>query len=101
MWPFRVVILSPSFNDLLGTVQVDENIVVQAFIAEFAVEALNVCVLNWFAGLNEPEFDAVLVSPQIKRLADEFRPVINGDYIRQPSDHGNSIKCPGHPMACQ
>ena len=102
MPPFQVVILSPGFNDLLGAVQTDEDVVVQAFFAEFAIEALDICVLNRVARLNEPELDAVLLSPQVKRLADEFRPVVNGDDIWEATGHGNSIKCPGHPLPpCQ
>jgi len=77
MRPFRVVILPPGLNDILGTVQADEDIIVQAFIPKLAVEALNISVLNRLARLNESQLDAVLVSPEIKGLADELRSVID------------------------
>ena len=61
MWPFRVVILTPSFNDLLGAVQTDKDVVVQAFIPELAVKAFDIGILHRFAWLNEPELDTVFV----------------------------------------
>ena len=63
MRPFRIVILSPCLNDFLRVAQAYKNIVIQAFISEFAVEALDVSVLNRLPRLDKPELDVVLVSP--------------------------------------
>ena len=75
--------------------QVDEHIVVQAFVTEFAVKALDVSVLSRFARLDESEFDVVIISPEIKRLADELRAVIDCYGFRKPTCKCNSLKDSG------
>jgi len=82
---FRVVVLPPELDDFLRTVQTDEDIVIQAFVTELAVKALDVCVLSRFAWLNESEFYIVFKSPQIKCLADKLGSIVNGYGFRQPT----------------
>lgn len=56
---------------------------VEALITEFSLEAFNVGVLSWFPWLNEVQFDAVCMRPDIQYLTDEFRPVVNSDDLGQ------------------
>lgn len=52
-----------------------EPVVIQALIAESAVERLNVCVLVRFAGLDQSQRDAVEVGPCQHRSTRKFRAV--------------------------
>ena len=85
MRSFRVVVLTPELDDFLCTVQTDEYVVIQAFVTELAVKALNVCILSRFAWLNKSEFYIVFKSPQIKSLADKLWSIVNGYGFRQPT----------------
>ena len=52
---------------------------VQAFVAELAVERFDVAVLRGLAGLNEFQRDAVSVGPLIERLGGELRSLVRAD----------------------
>jgi len=50
--PETVVVQAPGFDLLLRVVQAHEHVFVKAFVAELAVEALDVAVLVRLPGLN-------------------------------------------------
>lgn len=50
---------------------------IQALFTQSAVEAINVSILQQFAGSNELQFYAVLIRPGVEHLADELRSVIH------------------------
>ena len=50
MRPDFVVIASPEFDLLPGVVEIQEPVLIQAFIAETPIEALDVSVLDWLTG---------------------------------------------------
>src|SRR5579863_6388401 len=52
---------------------------VEALVAEATVEALDIGVLDRAARLNEVQFDAVLVRPEVESSASEFRTVVDHD----------------------
>src|SRR5262249_10812011 len=58
-------------------------VLVEALVAELAVEALDVGVLVGLAWLDELELHAVAVSPLIERSAGELRTLIGPDRPRQ------------------
>jgi len=51
--------------------------------------------------LNKSEPDVVFKGPQIQCLADELRPIINGDDFWQSSGQGHTFKHSGNPLAGQ
>ena len=53
MWPFRVVLLTPRFDRPSGMIHRDEPVLVQTLVAELAVEALDVLVLDRLARPDE------------------------------------------------
>ena len=60
-----------------------EPVLVQALVAELAVEALDVGVLRRLAGLDQAQLDAALVGPLVERPARELRPLVGPDRLRQ------------------
>ena len=61
MRPYRVVVHSPLFDHHLGLPQRIEDLALQAFILQLAVEALTVPALRWTAGLDFCRFRRVRV----------------------------------------
>ena len=56
--------------------EVGEQLAVEAFIAEAAVEALIDSVLPWASGLDEAGRYARLVQPFLEEMGDKFGPVV-------------------------
>ena len=76
MCALLVVFSPPRFNDQLRFLQRHKPVFVETFIPEFAVEALDKCVLNRFPRLDEVQMHAVLRRPGIQRDPCEFGAVV-------------------------
>ena len=63
MWPFFVVIVPPEFQHSAGVRQRSEQRLVEQFVAQPAVEALDEAVLLRFSGRDVVPADAGLVRP--------------------------------------
>lgn len=87
-----VIVLTPSFNLLLGVGQVEEQTRIQALVAEPAVEALDEAVLDRPPRANEVQLHAVLVSPDIHSAAAKLRTVIDRDRVRQAAALGEALQ---------
>jgi len=77
-----VVVRLPLGDLTTGVRQIEEPVFVQALIAEFAVEALDVAVLHRSPRRDEVQLDSVLIGPLVHHLADELRPVVDHDHLR-------------------
>ena len=60
-----------------------EPVLVEAVIAEGAVEALHESVLHGLAGLDVVKVDLVLHRPEMKGFSGELGPIVDGDGGRQ------------------
>jgi len=76
-------------------------VTVQAFVAQFAVEALDITILNGFAGPDKVELDPSLIGPRVQSTAAKFRAVIDGDCVRQTSSAGQPIEALHDPSSGQ
>ena len=76
MWSDLVVVLPPARNARPGLVQRFKPLLIQAFIPELSVEALDVAVLHWLARFNQDVAYPVLVCPGQERTAGELRAII-------------------------
>ena len=54
LWSFLVVFPPPGFDDRPGVRNAREPVFVQTLVAQAAIEALDVGVLVWLAGLDRP-----------------------------------------------
>jgi hypothetical protein len=72
---------------------------VQTFVPESAVEALDVGVLDRPDRANEVQAHAILMSPKIKGLACELRPVIDHYDLGHASLAYETVKNSDHPKA--
>ena len=85
-----VVDLAPLFEFIARIVQVAEVVLVEAFVAQFAIEALYVAVLHWLAGLDEAQLDFGFLAPFQHRFGSEFGQSIHSSWpsslnFRSPS----------------
>jgi hypothetical protein len=80
-----VVLLAPAFDDAASMIHGDEPVLIEALIAELAIEALDVGVLDWLAWTDERQSDVLPVRPGVERLALELGAVIHGDRLRASS----------------
>ena len=68
-----VVVVAPPVIQLSpGVSQVEEDLDVQALVAQLAVEALDVAVLHWSAWADEVQVHTVAIRPVIERLTGEL-----------------------------
>jgi hypothetical protein len=77
MGPERIVLHTPLLDSLPGFPQTGEPFLIQTFLTEPAIEALNMAVLYRLAGVNEVQLDAISTGPNIQLLATKLRPIIN------------------------
>ena len=77
-----VVIAAPLIQLAPRVGQVEKDLSIQAFVAQSAVEAFNVTILNRPSRPDEVELHSSLMRPYIHRLACEFAAVIGGNRLR-------------------
>jgi hypothetical protein len=58
VWSVSVVVGSPFFDDLARLFEAGEQVLVEAFVAQPSVEALDEAILHWFARSDVVPFDA-------------------------------------------
>src|SRR6478752_2210200 len=83
MRPRFVVVTSPRADDGACGVQALKPVVVQAFIAEATIEALDESVLRRFTWSDEFQLHAVVIGPLVQRPAGELRSLVSADRRRQ------------------
>ena len=71
-----VVVTPPVGDDVAGLGERDEPMLVEALVAELAVEAFDVAVLRRAARFDQDVLDAVLLRPGDEGAAGELRPVV-------------------------
>jgi hypothetical protein len=74
-----VIALPPVLDDPPGVGQAAKPMDVQAFVAKFAIEALEVAVLHRLAWIDEIEGHMMVICPGIEYLASELGTVVQRD----------------------
>lgn len=87
-----VIVLAPRFKLLAGVSKIEEQVGVQAFVAQTAVEALDKAVLCRLARPDEIQLHARLMGPGIHCPAAKLRAVVHGDGLRHAADPGESLQ---------
>ena len=82
--PILIVLTTPGLEDDCRLVAIREEFLVQALVAEAAVEALPVGVLPRAARVDVPGLRPPLSQPALQDLGDEFRPVVRAEPFRRP-----------------
>lgn len=85
MGPSTVVAEAPLLDGALRISERQKPVLVQARVAQPAVERFDERVVDGFPGTTELELHAVLMRPGIERLAAELGPVVDGDALWEPA----------------
>jgi hypothetical protein len=72
--------------------QRSEPTLVQALVAELAVEALHVVVLRWLAGLDQPQLDAAFARLLVEGSSGELGTLIGAQGLRPRSKPRNRVQ---------
>src|SRR5262245_34138265 len=96
VWSHLVVVVVPGADQLLGSTQVCEDMLVQALLAESAVEALGKRVLHGLARSDEVKLDAVC--PGIQSLARELGTVVDHDRLREAVQLASAVEHARHSL---
>ena len=99
MGPDLVVVLPPDRDGMPGLWQRLKPMLVQAFVPELAVEALDVAVLHRPARLYQDVANPMGLCPCHEGTAGEFRPIVSTHRIRIAAKQGRPIQQPGHILA--
>ena len=101
MRPSDIVVHAPRLNRLLRIRQAHEPALVEALVAEPAVEAFRERVLNRLARLNELERDPACVRPLIEGLSSELGAVVADNRARKAARGGQPVEDARHTLARQ
>ena len=71
-----IIIHSPSIHNILRLSPAKEQLAVEAFVAQFAIEALDVAILPRTARRNESRFYTTRPQPLFHGFAHELRPIV-------------------------
>ena len=91
-----VVLVSPGFDDRLGVGQAREPVLVEALIAEPAVERFDIGVLIGFARFDQAQGDPAFMRPGQHGSAAELLGIIRAQHPREATDKRKAVECPGH-----
>ena len=98
---FFVVFPPPGLDDHCGMGQVNEPVLIQAFVAEATIERFDVGVLIGFSRLNQKQFHATSMCPVQHCPTAEFLTVVSADRLWQTALHRQSIQNARQGMAVQ
>src|ERR1700728_363466 len=96
-----VVIVVPEGQLAASIGQREEDLHVQALVAQSPVEALDIAVLDRPSRPDEIQMHAVPVSPEVHGPAGELGPVVDGDRLSGTTTGDDNIECRSHPLSAE
>jgi len=96
-----VVVLTPVFDQGAGFRQHREPVLIEAFVANLAVETLHIGVLHWLAGLDELLLHAALIRPVVQRPTGELRAVVGHHPFGQATTLADLVEHARHALPGQ
>ena len=73
----------PLINCAPGFLNGSEPVLIQTFVPELAIEALDKSILGGLSWLDKPKLYPSISGPKVHGLAGEFAAVVHGDHSRQ------------------
>ena len=94
-----IVVVAPCRNQLAGMAQPGEEVLVQAFVAEPAVEALHEAVLHGLARRDVVPLDMALLLPLQDGVRGQLGAVVADHHAGIAADLGDPVQLASHPDA--
>lgn len=86
-----VVVVAPCRDQVAGMAQTGEQVLVQAFVPQAAVEALNEAVLHGFAGRDVVPFDLPVLLPCQDRVRGQFGAIVGNHHAGVAPQLGDPV----------
>src|SRR6266568_255193 len=99
MRPRRVVVSDPSSDDLASLIEIEEQALVEKFVAHAAVEGFDVAILHRLAGRDVVPFHVMLFAPAQDSIRGELGTVIGHDHPRLATPLDDCDELAGNPSA--
>ena len=87
-----VVVMQPYSHEAVRFFYIIEYIIVETFVSETTVEALDIGVLNRLARPDNLESNGMVIGPFIQELASELRSVFHRYSLRIPSFQSDAVQ---------
>ena len=87
-----IVVRAPVFDEESGFGEGGKPMLVEAVIAEGAIEALDEGVLHRFARLHMMQSNAGALSPEVEGFAGELRAIVHGDDLRKTTRESQALE---------
>src|SRR3954451_10558052 len=94
-----IVVDPPCFDDLTRLFEITEQVLVEALVAQPAVEALHEAILHRFARRDVVPFDVVLLLPSQDGIRSELSTVVADNHAGMPPELDNAIELAHDPRA--
>ena len=101
MWPDMIVVVLPERQLNAGMTNAGEQGLVEAFIPELAVEALNECVLGWLARRDVVPVNRAVLAPVQDRHAGQLRTVVTDNGPGLALSDNDDVEFSGNSIARQ
>jgi hypothetical protein len=88
-----IVVAAPAIQFFSGIGQAEEDLAIQAFIAQATVEAFDIPVLYRFAGPNQIQLHMILVGPRFHRSPRKLTSVVGRDRLGKPRRAASRLIC--------
>ena len=82
MWPRGVVISDPGADELAGLIEIDEQALIEKFVAHAAVERLDIAVLHRSARCDVMPVHTMILRPARHRVRGELGAIVGNDHLR-------------------
>ncbi len=80
-----VVIVLPHAYSLAHLVKCFEDVSIEQFAADAAIESFYIGVLSGFSGLDKGKCDVVIFAPFIEPVTDKLWTIVDTDYVGEPA----------------
>ena len=101
MRPVGILVDPPVLNDLASLVEVGEQVLVLALVAQVAVEVFNKTDLYRLAGRDLLPFDPERLLPGQDRIRSELGAVVTDDHARATSGFDDLAKLTNNAQRCE
>ena len=99
MRPCGVVIDGPVADELAGLIEIDEQALVEKFVAHAAVEGFDIAVLHWPTRRDVMPFHALFLCPAQDRVRGELGAIVGDDHLRLAAGVDEHRKLASNPFA--
>jgi len=96
VWSFCIVVDPPVFNDPARLSEDAEDVFIQAFVAQSAIEAFDKGILHWFSGRDVVPADARDLAPPEHGMRCHFRSIVGDNHVGLAAFADQLIQFTGH-----